>query len=258
MTSCSLANVSIVLVGTKHPGNLGAVARAMANMGLSDLRLVRPDCAIDGESERRARAGIPVLCNARRFRTLRGALRGVRLVVGTTGKTGGYREPADSPRSIAPEILRAALLQRAALVFGPEDTGLVDDDLALCQRLARIPTGREAPSLNLAHAVAVFCYELRLESLNRPAASRLELAPLEQVEAMYRQLDEALHRIGFLHPKNARHMMFALRRFFGRAGLTRADVGMLRGIARQIAWYGDNPNRQAVVSNDRYASRAKD
>ena len=241
MASGPLDRIAIVLVGTKHPGNLGAVARAMRNMGIRELRLAAPRCAVDDESLRMARAaGLEVLERARLYPDLRSALRGVHRVVGTTAKTGGKRGQVLSPRALAPRVLEVAARQKVGIVFGPEDTGLVDDDLLLCQLLLRIPTQPRARSLNLAQAVMVVCYELYLGRLGRKPDARLTLSPVEPVEAMYAALEQALLDIGFLHPKNARHMMFALRRLLGRAGLTAADVGMLRGIARQIAWYSRN------------------
>jgi tRNA/rRNA methyltransferase len=237
MTRRVLENVAVILVGVKYPGNIGAAARALANMGLGDLRLVAPRCEVDEEARRMARVGGRILDGVRSFRTLKAALRGVHLAVGTTAKTGGNRREVSPPRVLAPRILETAARQRVALVFGPEDTGLVDDDLRLCQVLARIPTTSSARSLNLAQAVMVFAYELHLGSRVREPRTHSELAAVEAVERMYAQLEEALLQIGFLHPQNARHMMFAFRRLFGRAGLTESDVGMLRGVARQVAWY---------------------
>jgi tRNA/rRNA methyltransferase len=209
----------------------------MHNMGLVQLRLADPRCEIGEESYRLARAGSPILDRARMFRSLSTALRGLSLVVGTTAKTGGNREQACTPRQVAPGVVAHARDQKAGILFGPEDTGLVDQDLLCCQLLVRIPTQTEARSINLAQAVMILCYEVYLASLNRSPERVLRLAPAQQVQAMYGQLEKALLDIGFLHPQNARHMMFALRRLFGRAGLEKADVGILRGIARQIGWY---------------------
>jgi tRNA/rRNA methyltransferase len=165
-------------------------------------------------------------------------------LAGTTGKSGGYRAPADSLRSAVPRILGHAARQKVGILFGPEDTGLVDDDLQFCQLLIRIPTQKKAHSINLAQAVMIVCYELFLGSLGREPARASELASLEQTEAMYAQLETALLEIGFLQPQNARHMMFTLRRLFGRAGLEASDVGTLRGIARQIDWYAKAHRKQ--------------
>jgi len=234
----SLKNIVIILAGTKHPGNIGSAARAMHNMGLSRLVLAAPRCAVNEESARLAKAGKNILDSAKTFRSLKSALRGIRFLVGTTGKTGGYRSQSYAPRILAARILDHAARQKVGILFGPEDTGLVDEDLRFCQMLIRIPTQHKAKSINLAQAVMIVSYELLLGSLEREPARVPKLASLDQVEAMYAQLEEALLEIGFLQPQNARHMMFALRRILGRAGLEAPDVGVLRGIARQIGWYG--------------------
>jgi tRNA/rRNA methyltransferase len=211
----------------------------MFNMGLSRLVLAAPQCTVNEESHRLAKAGKGILDSAKTFRSLKSALRGIRLAVGTTGKSGGYRAPAYAPRDLVPRILGHAAQQKVGILFGPEDTGLVDDDLQLCQLLMRIPTQRKAHSINLAQAVMIVSYELLLAGLEREPARLPRLASLEQTEAMYTQMEAALLEIGFLQPQNARHMMFALRQMLGRAGLESSDVGILRGIARQIAWYAD-------------------
>jgi len=233
-----LNNIVVILVGSKYAGNIGSVARAMHNMGLSRLRLAGPQCRLDEEAHRMARAGTPVLASARTFHSLHTALRGIGLVVGTTGKIGGNREETVSPRALAPLILSHAARRKTAIIFGPEDTGLVDDDLLRCQRLMRIPTQAQARSINLAQAVMIVSYELYLASLECEPARVPALASQEQIEAMYEQLEAALRTIGFRHDENASHMMFRMRRLLGRAGLERSDVGIMRGIARQIAWLG--------------------
>jgi tRNA/rRNA methyltransferase len=247
-----LQNIDIVLVGTLYSGNLGSVARAMHNMGLDRLRLVQPRCAVDDEAIRMARGGRFILERARRFRTTRSALRGISLVIGTTAKTGGNRAHAVPIRTIAPLLVGQAATQRVGIVFGPEDTGLVDDDLMFSHRVVRIPTHSRFRSLNLAQAVMVVCYELYVATLEGRPTRPLNLAPAASVEAMYVQLEEALRRIGFLHAKNARHMMFALRRLFGRAGLEPGDVAVLRGIARQVAWYASRPGGRSSSSTRSY------
>ena len=237
MAHMSLDNVVVILTGTKHPGNIGSAARAMANMGLERLSLAAPRCEINEEARRMAKAGTSVLDEARIYSSLADAVAEMDMLVGTTGKSGGYRAETATPQSLAPKILDQAAEQTVGILFGPEDTGLVDEDLLLCQLLIRIPTSRQAASINLAQAVMIISYELMLGSLTHEHSRTPRLASLGQTEAMYAQLEEALHKIGFLHPQNARHMMFAIRRLLGRAGLESADVGVLRGIARQINWY---------------------
>jgi tRNA/rRNA methyltransferase len=233
----ALENIEIILLGTKHPGNIGSVARAMFNMGLDRLILASPQCEINEESYRLAKAGKGVLDAAQICSNLKNALHSVRFLIGTTGKSGGYRAPAHSLRSSLPRILNQAAEQKIGILFGPEDTGLVDEDLQLCQLLVRIPTRHRANSINLAQAVMIVSYELWTGSLGRDPQRVPKLASLEQIEAMYVQLEEALLKIGFLQDQNSRHMMLRLRQLFGRAGLESSDVGILRGIARQINWF---------------------
>jgi tRNA/rRNA methyltransferase len=243
-------NIVIILVGTKHPGNIGSVARAMFNMGLNHLILASPQCEVNDESYRLAKGGKAVLDSVKICRDLRSALRGIRLLVGTTGKSGGYRASAYSLRSLVSRILDQASQQKVGILFGPEDTGLVDADLRFCQLLIRIPTQHRANSINLSQAVMLVCYELLMGSLEREPERVPKLASLEQIEAMYAQLESALLNIGFLQPQNAGHMMLRLRQLFGRAGLETPDVGILRGIARQIGWRAsskaDVPSRRAT------------
>lgn len=209
----------------------------MFNMGLSRLILAAPQCSINEESYRLGKSGKPILESAKTCRSLESALRGIRLLVGTTGKVGGYRAQTYSPRSLAPRILDHADEQKVGILFGPEDTGLIDHDLGLCQLLIRIPTAHKANSINLAQSVMVVCYELLLGTLEREPSHVPRLAPLEQVEAMYAQLEKALLDIGFLHTENTKHMMLRIRRMFGKTGLEKPEIGIIRGIAHQIAWY---------------------
>jgi tRNA/rRNA methyltransferase len=232
-----LDNITIILAGTKHPGNLGAVCRAMHNMGLAQLRLAAPRCAIDEEARRMAKAGAKVLDAAKTFRSVKSAARGIQMLIGTTGKTGGNRTQCHTPRSLAGRILSQAEKQRVGILFGPEDTGLIDEDLILCQMLLRIPTDSAGRSINLAQAVMITSYELFLAHLDHEPARVPKLASVEQIEAMYAHLERALLAIGFLQPQNAAHMMFVFRRLLGRAGLEAQDVGVLRGLARQIDWF---------------------
>jgi len=232
-----LDNVVIILAGTRYPGNIGSAARAMANMGLRRLVLAAPRCEINEDARRMAKSGTCILDAARVCPSLAEAVAEMHMLVGTTGESGGYRADAATPRRLAPKILDQAAEQTVGILFGPEDTGLVDEDLRLCQFLIRIPTSRQASSINLAQAVMIISYELMLGSLAHEPGRALRLAPLEQIEAMYVQLEEALLKTGFLHPQNSQHMMFAIRRLLGRAGMESPDVGVLRGIARQINWF---------------------
>jgi tRNA/rRNA methyltransferase len=236
MSKPLLDNIVILLRGSKYPGNIGSAARAMHNMGIPTMRLVAPQCAIDAEAYRMACSGAPILEKTKVYSAWADALRGIHLLVGTTAKIGGNRTQTFSPRSLAPRILDHAAQEKIGILFGPEDTGLVDEDLMRCQLLARIPTHPGARSINLAQAVMIFCYEIMMADLGHEPMRVPRLASVEQAEAMFAQLEQSLLGIGFLHAQNAQHMMFAIRRLLGRGGLEKTDVGILRGIARQIGW----------------------
>lgn len=232
-----LENIRVVLVRPRGAANVGAVARAMKNMGLRELVLVHPALMKSFWAKAMAAHAEDVLHSVRQTDTLGAAVADCGLVVGTTCRGGLYREAAEPPRTAAPRIVAAAALNRVALVFGPEDHGLSNEDLKACHQLIAIPAAPAYPSLNLAQAVMVCCYELRLAATDRPPVSR-ELARADQVDLMFEKLRTALRSIGFLHPDNPDHIMFAFRRFLGRAELEARDVQILLGLARQIEWFG--------------------
>ena len=231
------ARVRVVLVRPRIAGNIGAVARALKCMGLRQLVLVAPPRFDRGEAGRRAVHARDVLDRARIVPSLADGIGDCGVVVGTTGRPVAARTRITSPRLAAGEIVAAAARQPVALLFGPEDHGLSNDELARCQHVVTIPTDPAYPSLNLAHAVTVVAYELLLarrqghaipEAPPRAAAGRLEF--------MYARLEESLGAIGFLHPGNARHMMGTLRRMLSTAHLDDHAVSVLLGIARQVRW----------------------
>ena len=232
-----LNNIRVVLVRPRGAANVGAVARAMKNMGLRDLVLVHPALMKSFWAKAMAAHAEDVLHSVRRCNSIGDAVADCGLVVGTTCRGGLYREAAEAPRIAAPRVVAAAATNRVALVFGPEDHGLSNEDLKACQQLIAIPADPAYPSLNLAQAVMVCCYELRLAMAGEPQATR-ELARAEQVDRMFEKLRAALRSIGFLHPDNPDHIMFAFRRILGRAELEARDVQILLGLARQIEWFG--------------------
>jgi len=225
-----------VLVRPKSSGNVGAVARAMKNLGLGDLRLVGPRRGRDSTAVVRSVHAADVLARAKRHASLADAIADCAWVVGTTCRPGSYRRRMLSPREAAAEILAVCASNRAALVFGPEDHGLSNEDLKRCHELVTIPTHSSYPSLNLAHAVGICCYELFLARHTARAPSPA-LATSDRLEQLYGRLGSALLRIGFLHGANPEHIMFTLRRIFGRAHLDAREVAIWTGIARQIEWF---------------------
>lgn len=241
-----LEKVRVVLVRPKGSGNIGSVARAMKNTGISDLALVGGGRTRSFWARAMAVHAEDILEQARRFETIRAAVGDCGLVVGTTRRGGLYRSHSELPRDVARDIvasLRRPGSQSAALLFGPEDHGLTNADLKCCQRLITIPSHPGHASLNVAQAVMVCLYEIYLASLDRVEAEPLERASAENVEAMFDRMKKILQEIGFLDPQNPDHILFGLRRILGRAGLEERDVRILSGLFRQVAWYCRDADR---------------
>ncbi len=235
----------IILVGPRGGANVGSVCRAMANMGAADLVTVGEDFD-SGEARMMAPHAAHLLDRRTKVRTLAEAVAGSSVVVGTTARGGPYRERTRDIREVAAETVAAAGQARPpALVFGPEATGLSNDDIAVCHRLAFIPTagdgGREPfSSLNLAQAVMVCLYEfmrVRMALAERPVRHVAGQADAGDVERMALAMRDALGEIGFLSEESPLPVMAALRSVFGRAHLDEREVRIMSGIARQIMWY---------------------
>jgi tRNA/rRNA methyltransferase len=231
-----LDNVIIVLVGPQHPGNIGATARAMKNMGLRHMALVRPHAPIDDSSMQMARGAGDILQNSIDAMDLDEALHGVAITVGTTARMGRKRRDALSPQDAAALLAPLTLRNKVAVLFGPERTGLHNEAMQRCQWVINIPTQADFKSLNLAQAVLILAYELFLASFPKPLRTRT-LANQQQLDGMYDHVRQTLLRIGFLDPQNPDRMMLVLKRILARAGLDRREVNILRGIMRQIDWY---------------------
>lgn len=233
--------VSIVLVETQSPGNIGMVCRAMMNMGLTDLRLVNP-CRVDHpEALKFAVSAKELLFKARIFPTLAEALADAPLSVATTRRHGKYRQEIMTPDEVVRSAAEHLPANRCAFVFGREDSGLTTDEVALCRWQATIPTGSDYGSLNLAQAVLLFCYEIhRGLGSSTDAAMERVLANAAMTETMFGQMEETLLRIGFLNPENPAHLMRTFRRIFARAMLDEREVSVIRGMLSQIDWAADN------------------
>jgi tRNA/rRNA methyltransferase len=246
--------VRVVLVRPRNPINIGAACRAMKNMGAGVLYVVEGD--FDPEQARPAAVhGSDVLEARREVATLADALVGCSLVVGTTARGGGYRERSRDVRDLAVEIAAAEIADDGlvpALVFGPEDAGLSNRDIALCHRLAFIQTGSDYASLNLAQAVLVCLYEvLRARAMRERSSEQTTRADAAAIEDMYRSLEHALVSIGFLPALNPEHVMMTLRDILGRAGLDERELRVLRGIARQILWFAEGGRETARQKRER-------
>ncbi len=235
------SGVSIVLVETQSPGNIGMVCRAMMNMGLTDLRLVNP-CRVDHpEALKFAVSAKELLFKARIFPTLSEALADAPLSVATTRRHGKYRQEIMTPAEVVRSAAEHLPANRCAFVFGREDSGLTTDEVTLCRWQATIPTGSDYGSLNLAQAVLLFCYEIhRGLGSSTDAATERVLADAAVTETMFGQMEETLLRIGFLNSENPAHLMRTFRRIFARAMLDEREVSVIRGMLSQIDWAADN------------------
>lgn len=227
----SLHSVRIVLLQTSHPGNLGAVARAMKVMGLRDLVLVEPKCAIDDEARARASGAVDVLENARICASLEEALADTVLAAACTSRRRDLPHPAFTPRQAAPEILKLAQTGPVAVVFGSETFGLSNEQLMKCRWLLNIPTNPDYASLNLGAAVQVLAYELRCTQEDT-VLSLPEFQPATHAaqESLLTEMEKVLVEINFLDPANPKRLMPRLRRFFAKAGLEDEEVAIWRGI----------------------------
>lgn len=258
MDDTRLAKVRIVLVEPAGPLNVGSVARAMKNMGLRQLVLVNPQCdRLSKEATDMAVHALDVLESAQVVATIPEALQGCVKAIATTTRPRALETPLENPRIALPWLLEEPL--PSALLFGPEDRGLSNVELNYAQRFVRIITNPEYPSLNLAQAVGICCYELyqnwsALSSQpkitdNQPDGHSspiplptdnpqltIDSASLEVLDGYYQQMEAVLLKMGYLYPHTASRRMEKFRRLFNRANPSKAEVAMLRGIFSQMDW----------------------
>jgi TrmH family RNA methyltransferase len=235
-----LARVEIVLVRPRRAANVAAACRAMKNMGLRALWLVEPGPGLDDPEARALAYGAwDVLDGARPATSLLEAVSGSAAVVGTTGRE---VPGARTPRQLAAEAGALAGEGALSLVFGPEASGLTGAELDLCHSLVHVPTDPGHPSLNLAQAVLLVAYEMRLAAAEgarpRRGDGRAARAPAGELEQALRELRSALLEIGYLDPASPDRILAELRRMVARSRPTRREVVLLRGLARQVAWAG--------------------
>lgn len=229
--------ISIILVRPQSPGNIGAAARAMHNMGLSRLVLVAPEHFPHAEAHMMACHAEHLLQQAEVYHSLSAAVATCHWLVGTSARRREYRHPPLTPREFAHKLPALyAQHPHVGILFGPEDAGLTTAELDLCHDLVVIPTVAEATSLNLAQAVLVLSYELMHVRYQAPTHAELPLASVDEIEAMYAHFRAAFSIHGFSGTHAIERSLMGLRRIGERAGLERRDVRLLRGIARQLAW----------------------
>lgn len=236
-----LDNIIVVLVGTLYSGNVGSVCRAMANMGLSKLTLVAPRILDGWEEGRRLAVHATDILDARReVATLDEAVADCAAVVGTTARGGLYRATVQPPRVLAPEILRLAAQAPVAVVFGREDQGLHNDEIARCTHLIRIPVDPRYQSLNLSQALLIVAYELysATGTYVSPVEEAVSLATQATKHALMAKWRQAMLDIGFMDEQKADHMMQGFQRIFSRGVRTDPDASIMLGAAHQMSWAG--------------------
>jgi TrmH family RNA methyltransferase len=252
-----LDQVAIVLVKPKVSGNIGAAARALKNMGLADLRIVAPR-DWDAEAARiMAVHADDILARARLFTNLLEAVSDRTLTVGTTCRTGPYRSEVQPIREAASILAVEAEANRIAIIFGPEDYGLSNEEIGQCHRLVSIPASPDYPSLNLAQAVMVVAYEINQAfSDTRSPSAAAEFAPADGVEQMFQRMATALEAIGFVSAESADHIMLTIRAMLGRGGLRPRELDILNGMARQIRWFAEG-GREVIARKKAVGERIR-
>jgi len=238
----NLDSISIILVRSKFPENVGSVARAIKNMGLNHLILVDACSPLHINAYKLASGAEDILERAEEFPTLIEAVSQMGCVVGTTSRTGKERSPLLTPKALAKKLILLSAINSIGLVFGSEKEGLTNEELSLCHLYLRIPSSESFPSLNLAQAVMVICYELFQSSMT-VSKHPTQLAEAEKLERMFEHMEKTLLRIGFLDSKQPKRMMRVLRRLFGRSQMDDRDVQILQGIWSQVDMHMKNERR---------------
>lgn len=251
-----LDNIRIVLVGTLYSGNVGSVCRAMANMGLRQLTLAAPRILDDWSDGHRMAVHATDIMDARReTATLQEAIADCAAVIGTTARGGLYRATVQTPRVLAPEILRIATQAPVAIVFGREDQGLHNDEIAQCTHLIRIPVDERYQSLNLSQALLIVAYELYTATgaYVSPVEEAVSLATQATKDALMRKWRAAMLDVGFMDEQKADHMMQGFQRIFSRGVRTDPDARIMLGVAHQMSWAGRKASSFAILEGERNA-----
>jgi tRNA/rRNA methyltransferase len=232
----ALARIRVVLSRTSHPGNIGATARAMKTMGLSRLYLVEPKQFPHADATAFAASATDVLDGAVVCNTLDEALAGTVLAVAATARHRDLAHEIVDCREACRRLVAESASQDVAIVFGTERSGLTTEEISRCQTIAMIPTDWEFSSLNLAQAVQVFAYELRMHAIGEQVYAQHEddLATLDEAERLLVQLEETFYATGFLDPKEPKRLMQRMRRMIARARIEKKEVNILRGFLSAV------------------------
>jgi tRNA (cytidine32/uridine32-2'-O)-methyltransferase len=232
-----LNSVKIVLVGTTHPGNIGAAARAMKNMGFRNLSLVKPKEFPSDVATYRSKAAKDILENALIFNNLEEAVVDCELVIGTSARDRKVPWPILSPKESAEEVSKSLKIHKIAIVFGREDRGLTNEELGLCNYHVHIPTDPEYSSLNLSQAVQILVYEIRMAVLSDDENQDywdVELANNNQTEMLIQHMDELMQEVEFYDVDNPRKLLLRVRRFFKRSRIDVMETNIFRGLFATI------------------------
>lgn len=240
-----LNNIRIILVNTTHPGNIGGVARAMKNMGLTQLYLVSPKEYPSERAEWRASNAVDLLASAQLVPSLQEAIADCGLVIGTSARERRIPWPLFTPRECSERSLSEAAHHPVAIVFGREDRGLTNEELHLCHYHVHIPTNPEYSSLNLAAAVQVIAYELRIQALTVQQEGHplhfddwdMPPAKVDALEAYYQHLEKTLQTLGFIQKENPRQTMTRLRRLYSRIRPDEMELAIMRGMLTSMQNY---------------------
>jgi TrmH family RNA methyltransferase len=245
-----LARIRIVLINTTHPGNIGAAARAMKVMGLASLHLVTPKVFPNAEATAMASGADDLLQTARVHESLDSALEGCSLVLGTSARLRSLPMPLLDIRRASEQALAESASRQVAILFGRERYGLTNEEMQRCQYLVNIPSNPAYSSLNLAQAVQITAYELRVAAFGGAGLSvpPSDWEPVDdaQMEGLFQHLEQTLLDIRFLDPKQPRRLMMRLRRLFNRARPDQNEINILRGIlkaSQEAAERADKPRR---------------
>ena len=231
------SSIKVVLVGTTHPGNIGASARAMKNMGLLNLALVTPKEFPSDAATFRSKAAKDVLENAQVFEHLKDAVADCELVIGTSARDRKVPWPVLNPKESAEEVAKSAQHHQIAIVFGREDRGLSNEELGLCNLHVHIPSDPDYSSLNLSQAVQILTYEIRfclLEQQENQNNWDVELANNEQTERLIAHMDELMQEVEFYDIDNPRKLLLRVRRFFKRSRIDVMEANIFRGLFSTI------------------------
>lgn len=232
------SQINIILVGTTHPGNIGATARAMKTMGQVNLRLVNPKIYPSAEATARATGADDILATAGVFSSLKEALADCDLVIGTSARRRSLPWPMLTPRECA-EKISVKNHASVAILFGRENSGLSNEELELCNFVVQIPTNPEYASLNLASAVQIICYEIYLakndfKNIEFTDEDEPALVSQDKMEQLYVHLEECMIEIGYHDVNNPKRLMHRMRRLFNRAQIDESEWKILRGFLAKI------------------------